>query len=499
MPKKKSRSGLSSSMMASSAPSRSLTVSLGSSAPPLLNSPTPVVRTTDKSGWLTAEEMFANRSPKPDKLDEKSLLFEERDTHENIIQGVDSNNKICIQGATVAKLIQRLTYDKYPDPAFVKTFLLTYRAFCTPDELMEWLMCRFDTPGLNGMDKETYVKTKQVQIRLRVFNVLKSWVDQYYWDFLEHPDIVEKLLKFIDDIFEAENMATAGAHLKRLLDRRASKTEIEFKFQFSSVPPDPILPQGRTNSFMALHPLEVARQLTIMEESLYRKIAPRECIGLAWTKEDKEESAPNIMKCINRFNVMSKWVVFEIVSEGDLKRRAVILSRFITLGQNCLQLNNFNSVMEILSGLQNSSVFRLKKTWALLPKETWDQYEHMVNLMSCNENFKVFRAQLRACTPPCLPYLGIFLTDLTFIHQGNSDHYNKSEDLINFTKLQYISNVIEDIQTYQYTPYCLKPVNSIQEHILSRFENFATEKELYSLSLLCEAKVKKPSSADGKK
>ena len=41
--------------------------------------------------------------------------------------------------------------------------------------------------------------------------------------------------------------------------------------------------------------------------------------------------------------------------------------------------------------------------------------------MSRKSNYKAFRELLATCTPPCLPYLGTFLTDLTFIEEGNPD------------------------------------------------------------------------------
>lgn len=52
-----------------------------------------------------------------------------------------------------------------------------------------------------------------------------------------------------------------------------------------------------------------------------------------------------------------------ILGEKDLKRRALILKAAIKLGEKCLLLNNFSTLMSIVSALNSSPISRLKKTW----------------------------------------------------------------------------------------------------------------------------------------
>lgn len=106
--------------------------------------------------------------------------------------------------------------------------------------------------------------------------------------------------------------------------------------------------------------------------------------------------------------------------------------------------------------------------------------------MSRERNFHLFREHLHSVDPPCIPYVGVYLTDLTFIEDGNPDYLSDSKVLINFDKRRKISQVIREIQQYQQTPYCLEAVPAIQEYLLNA--EFWGENETYEASLKLEAK-----------
>lgn len=69
--------------------------------------------------------------------------------------------------------------------------------------------------------------------------------------------------------------------------------------------PSSIVPRNfRKVKFMDIEPLELARQLTIMDGRLFAKITPQECLGKAWPKEYGSE-APNISAMIDMSNAVS--------------------------------------------------------------------------------------------------------------------------------------------------------------------------------------------------
>jgi hypothetical protein len=221
------------------------------------------------------------------------------------------------------------------------------------------------------MDMETFKKTKLLKIRLRVVNILKMWIKKDLPSIEQEPGTLQKLKDFLT-FKMSPVMPKPASEILNLINNPTSEappTSINGpdaeNSTFISKPPMPHIPgnlKGKL-TFNDMHPEEIARQITLIEHQLYKAIQPTECLGLKWTKPNKNELAPNICKMINRFNQVSVWVATEILEVEDLKLRAVTLNRFIFVAQKCRELNNYNGVMEILSALQGSSIHRLKQTW----------------------------------------------------------------------------------------------------------------------------------------
>ena len=92
---------------------------------------------------------------------------------------------------------------------------------------------------------------------------------------------------------------------------------------------------------------------------------------------------------------------------------------------------------------------------------------HIRKIMGANRNFSEYRQLIHSVNPPCIPFLGIYLQDLTFIEDGNSNTIktHSNHELINFAKREKTAEVIREIQQYQTLFYKLKVVDEIQEFI----------------------------------
>jgi son of sevenless-like protein len=102
------------------------------------------------------------------------------------------------------------------------------------------------------------------------------------------------------------------------------------------------------------------------------------------------------------------------------------------------------------------------------------------------QNFINYRTELRSVNLPCVPFLGLYLTDLTFIEDGNSNVVKSMPHLINIDKRIKTADKIREIQQYQY-PYGLMEVPELQNFIRHNLRSGERDPdELYQKSLQLE-------------
>jgi len=150
---------------------------------------------------------------------------------------------------------------------------------------------------------------------------------------------------------------------------------------------------------------------------------------------------------------------------------------------------NFNGAMAIISGLRASSVFRLRKTWAGIDGKISGSYDQLLELMSQDNNWQRYRQVLKKEAPPSIPYLGVYLTDLTFLDDATPN--TLPSGAINFDKRIKLATLIGEVQQYQQEPYPFVEVKVIQDEFKKNFKQQAngyTEKDLFFCSLLIEPK-----------
>uniref|UniRef100_A0A673THZ7 Ras protein specific guanine nucleotide releasing factor 1 n=1 Tax=Suricata suricatta TaxID=37032 RepID=A0A673THZ7_SURSU len=287
-------------------------------------------------------------------------------------------------------------------------------------------------PDQRNGDKEFVIRRAATN---RVLNVLRHWVSKHSQDFETNEELRGKVISFLEEVMHDPELLTqerkAAANIIRTLtqeDPGDNQVTLEEITQMA---------EGvKAEPFENHSALEIAEQLTLLDHLVFKKIPYEEFFGQGWMKLEKNERTPYIMKTTKHFNDISNLIASEIIRNEDINARASAIEKWVAVADICRCLHNYNAVLEITSSMNRSAIFRLKKTWLKVSKQTKALIDKLQKLVSSEGRFKNLREALKNCDPPCVPYLGMYLTDLAFIEEGTP---NYTEDgLVNFSKMRMV-------------------------------------------------------------
>ncbi|XP_062304866.1 ral guanine nucleotide dissociation stimulator-like 1 [Osmerus eperlanus] len=311
-----------------------------------------------------------------------------------------------LKAATLERLVCHLLDAEHQEGDYARVFLSTYRTFTCPNTLIELLFQRDDV--MANLDNS-------VCPRSTLLPVIRLWLEEFGEDFREPPQYhalrlvivhlrhrlcfrrlalsAETLLKRL----QAEDHSTCQATLKETGD--CQQPEEEGRGETDTKEEEP-------QDWMDVPEKEVAEQLTRFDAELFARVVPFQCLGCVWSQRDKKENrrlAPTVRATIAQFNAVTNRVITSLLcpsppappsaapsssssssshfppspSPGSPRRphtspahRAQVIERWIGVAQECRQLKNFSSLKAILSALQSNAVYRLKKTWAAVSRES---------------------------------------------------------------------------------------------------------------------------------
>eukprot|EP00013_Stygamoeba_regulata_P000816 CAMPEP_0177639212 /NCGR_PEP_ID=MMETSP0447-20121125/5902_1 /TAXON_ID=0 /ORGANISM="Stygamoeba regulata, Strain BSH-02190019" /LENGTH=1216 /DNA_ID=CAMNT_0019141227 /DNA_START=37 /DNA_END=3683 /DNA_ORIENTATION=+ len=343
-----------------------------------------------------------------------------------------------IQAATLNKLIEHLTSPSGHDLEFRSAFFMTYRSFTTPSILLSKLIDRYDVPVSQASVSKP--------VKLRVANCLKFWLENHFEDFSSSV-LLEKLMTFVDQNLGQDT--PLGKKFHKIIEKKRSRSLSRRKTSVFVTSESEVMASKRSkkNEGILDFPDEaIAETLTVIAFDIYAGIKGNELLGQAWSKEKTRHRCPNVMEMIDRFNAVSLWVAATILEPTKVKVRAKRFERLIRIADHLYKLNNFQTLMAFLGGFNNSCVARLKYTRMLVPRALIKKLEELEKVMNMESSFKIYRQHLKMANPPIIPYLGVYLSDLTFIEDGNQDEI---KGLINFSKRKLLHMVISQLQRYQ--------------------------------------------------
>ena len=172
-----------------------------------------------------------------------------------------------------------------------------------------------------------------------------------------------------------------------------------------------------------------------------------------------------------------------ILSFERLSERSQALKKFIEIGIELHKLQNFDGIMGVVAGLTMSPVDRLSFSKLTLSEDLLNAFTELEETMQPTHSWKKYRSALQSCTTAAVPYLGMYLTDLTFIEDGNPE-FNTAPDgkqLINFRKQGLLYKVFQEIQVYQTQTYSFAAKEPLATYL--RYLPHLSDAVLYDISL----------------
>ncbi|EFN67862.1 Guanine nucleotide-releasing factor 2 [Camponotus floridanus] len=393
-------------------------------------------------------------------VDENTLELRDIDQDDNILDELDINKYLVLKksdeegpdirgGHPDALLIHATKANKH-DFLYQEAFLTTYRTFMQPLELIRKLHRRHQRFSCSP----DVVKQRAAR---EAFSLLVRVVSDLTISDLDDV-LLQTLMEFVQQLVCSGDLTMAKALRVKILEKHTIK-------QLQATQPilSSLSVTTKQASLLDFKSEQIAEQMTLLDADLFMKIEIPEV--LIWAQEQNEERSPNLTRFTEHFNKMSYWARSRILEhrlENEAKDREKYVVKFIKIMKHLRKINNFNSYLALLSALDSAPIRRLE--WQ---KHITEGLKEYCALIDSSSSFRAYRQALAETQPPCIPYIGLVLQDLTFVHIGNNDLL--PDGTINFSKRWQQFNIVENMKRFKKGTYSFKK----HERIITFFNNFS--------------------------
>ncbi|KAM4634402.1 ral guanine nucleotide dissociation stimulator-like 1 [Polymixia lowei] len=441
-----------------------------------------------------------------------------------------------LKAATLERLVNHLLDPGCQEQDYSRIFLSTYRTFTSSSELIELLFQRENAASY--LDKSECHTSPLLAL-------VQTWLDEYSEDFRD-PPLHPSLRLLLDhlrissavahDIRSQPNYCSLAGQAEALLksfqkeetNGGSAEADVEQDELGSSEEGSECENSPDQGDIMEFSVPAIAEQLTQLDSALFAKVVPYQCLGCVWSQRDKKENmSPTIRATIAQFNAVTNRVITSLLCWPAANtcgptcprkppttptQRARVIEKWIRVAQECRQLKNFSSLRAILSALQSNAVYRLRKTWAAVSRDSMSTFDNLWETFP-DENCVLTNREIlvedggqpavdnispkisKRCpihrqmstSSGVVPYLGTYLTVLTMLDTALPD--TMEGGLINFEKRRREFEILSQIRVLQVScsvynlPSHPRVAAWLQGHAL------LTDQESYELSRRLEPPV----------
>ncbi|KAJ3556493.1 hypothetical protein NM688_g2000 [Phlebia brevispora] len=367
----------------------------------------------------------------------------------------------AIVSGTLSAIVERLTLEPLNPTVGERmrhTFLRTFRTFASANEIFDLLLERYDLDvpqAVTATELEEWRTRRLLQSQRKVLAIFMSWlVDHNMIE--EDPSVARRLQDFLSEISEPPDNVAAAQEVRQALER------ITFAVPLAPIQSAKPHKRRRTkdskNELSRTDPTVLAEQLSLYEHKYYAKIRPQECLD--WTRSRENDKVGNLYAFCTLHDKLAAWVKHSVLWTETLGRRADMVDFWIKVAEKCRSMHNYSSMSAIVTALSSTVLSKLHLTWAHVGRTS-----HLDPLAKFNDpsgSFSAFRQaqQTLEHDVPCVPFVGMYLTDFVHINDQfkdkdipTTDPEKPTERHFCFLKRRKWTEVLDTMLQYQKIPY----------------------------------------------
>ncbi|OAF65520.1 hypothetical protein A3Q56_06745 [Intoshia linei] len=287
---------------------------------------------------------------------------------------------------------------------------------------------------ISVVEKETFSLT------LKSMDNYIMWLKFYWCDIFNYSSILYKLNEFLKDPFPYKGLNTYRKSILNLIK----------KLNTSCVDPKICSKVIYNEDFdiLKVDSKLFAEQLTLYERKLFTYIPRAEFISILWSNKQK---GSNLLRYIQHSTKFTYWIEKIIIETSINVERISVVSKIVDILEELYYINNFNAIFQIIAAFDCSAVYRLINTFSALASNR-SKIINKCRLLTLN-HYKIYKKRLKYISNP-LPFLGIFLSNITFVNASTTTIVKNKETksiyrLVNLKKCRKISSLISEIVNYQ--------------------------------------------------
>ncbi|KAF5642969.1 Ras guanine-nucleotide exchange protein [Fusarium sp. NRRL 25303] len=241
-------------------------------------------------------------------------------------------------------------------------------------------------------------------------------------------------------------------------------TALVFQFDLAQLAPEP-------------EQNKVRFRISVKQMALFCSIQSSELLGGKWLGNGAAE-APNVVAMCHLTNSICNWVKESILVEVDARIRGLVAEKWILIANYMFQIGNFDGLVAVTSGLDDSSIIRLHASWQHVSPPAIEILQSLKRIVDPSQNRRTLRALFTSSTKPHLPFLGAYLSELIFT-EGRSEEASQRKTegpsspdsiLIDWKMYARIASIISLVMDSQ-VPFPIARDAEMQRWIESRLSN----------------------------